>query len=86
VEVTSKYQALKVGWQIHSLQYLVEATSGRPLPHRLLEAQKTRGGYISCGQVKYVSEISYLILPKYSRIKGFFLNKLKKISNTRRNI
>ena len=41
-----------------------------PPPH-LLEAQKTcGGGYISCGQVKYFSEISCLTPPKYSRVKG----------------
>ena len=64
VEATSKCQALKVGWQVHSLQCLVEATSGGTPPHVFWKPKKHVGVYISCGQVKYFSEISCLTPPK----------------------
>ena len=39
-------------------------------PHIFWKPKKHVGGYISCGQVKYFSEISCLTPPKYSRVKG----------------
>ena len=66
------YECMYVRYErvCHTISGLKMLHPEDPPPH-LLEAQKTcGGGYISCGQVKYFSEISCLTPPKYSRVKG----------------
>ena len=66
------YECMYVRYEkvCHTISGLKMLHPEDPPPH-LFEAQKTcGGGYISCGQVKYFSEISCLTPPKYSRVKG----------------
>ena len=68
------YECMYVRYErvCHTISGLKMLHPEDPPPPHLLEAQKTcGGGYISCGQVKYFSEISCLTPPpKYSRVKG----------------